>query len=51
MIQSFIRCCLALLLAGIASFSLTATAADAKRPNILVIMGDDIGAWNLSTYH
>ncbi len=51
MIQSFIRCCLALLLAGIASVSLTATAADAKRPNILVIMGDDIGAWNLSTYH
>ena len=51
MIQSFIRHCLALLLAGIASFSPTATAADAKRPNILVIMGDDIGAWNLSTYH
>ncbi len=22
-----------------------------KKPNILVIMGDDIGIWNLSTYH
>jgi arylsulfatase len=22
-----------------------------KKPNILFIMGDDIGIWNLSTYH
>ena len=27
-----------------------AAAAD-KKPNILVIMGDDIGIWNLSAYH
>ena len=25
--------------------------ADSKRPNILVIWGDDIGIWNLSCYH
>lgn len=23
----------------------------AKQPNILVIWGDDVGMWNLSTYH
>ncbi|MFT5443252.1 MAG: arylsulfatase A-like enzyme [Myxococcota bacterium] len=26
-------------------------AADTKRPNILVIWGDDIGMWNISAYH
>jgi arylsulfatase A-like enzyme len=26
-------------------------AAAAKKPNILVIFGDDIGMWNISTYH
>ena len=25
--------------------------ADAKKPNILVIMSDDIGIWNISAYH
>jgi len=28
-----------------------ADMADPKRPNILVIWGDDIGMWNLSCYH
>jgi len=27
-----------------------AVAAGAERPNILVIMGDDIGIWNISRY-
>ena len=31
--------------------SAKATAGQAKKPNILVIMGDDIGIYNLSTYH
>jgi arylsulfatase A-like enzyme len=26
-------------------------AADAKKPNIVVIMGDDIGIWNIGAYH
>ena len=25
--------------------------AGAKKPNILVIMSDDIGTWNISAYH
>ena len=29
----------------------TAQAQSAKKPNILVIMGDDIGIYNLSAYH
>ena len=28
-----------------------APAADAKKPNILFIMGDDIGMWNIGAYH
>ena len=39
------------LAAGLA-FSLTATAqTPATKPNILVIMGDDVGMWNISAYH
>ena len=26
-------------------------AGQGKKPNILVIMGDDIGVWNISAYH
>ncbi|PQO26242.1 arylsulfatase [Blastopirellula marina] len=29
----------------------TASAQAADKPNILFIMGDDIGMWNISTYH
>ena len=25
--------------------------AEAKKPNILVIMADDVGVWNISAYH
>ena len=39
-----------ILLAG-ASASVHAQAASAKPPNILVIMGDDIGMWNIGAYH
>jgi arylsulfatase len=29
----------------------TASAQEQKRPNILVIWGDDVGMWNISAYH
>jgi hypothetical protein len=29
----------------------TKILAQTKKPNILVIMGDDIGYWNISAYH
>ncbi len=40
----------AVLTAGCLGSSATGQAA-AKKPNILVIFGDDIGIWNLSCYH
>jgi arylsulfatase len=45
------------LLLSVAALVLAALAAPvsaqqaAQKPNILVIMGDDIGAWNVSAYH
>ncbi|MGA2369547.1 MAG: arylsulfatase [Candidatus Korobacteraceae bacterium] len=33
------------------SATLQAQAAGAKQPNIVVIMGDDIGMWNIGAYH
>lgn len=27
------------------------SASEEKRPNILVIWGDDVGMWNISAYH
>ena len=39
-----------LALATLLMLSTTSTAAD-KKPNILVIWGDDIGMWNISAYH
>ena len=42
---------LSLLAAGAALFSAIASAQAAdKKPNILVIWGDDIGLWNISAY-
>src|SRR4051812_48660015 len=35
---------MALMLAG-------ASLAQTKQPNIVVIMGDDIGMWNIGAYH
>jgi len=40
-----------LLFAGLFFFALTGVAAAADKPNILVIWGDDIGMFNLSSYN
>jgi arylsulfatase len=44
---------LSLLTAGAALFGAltSAHAADTKKPNILIIWGDDVGMWNISAYH
>ena len=43
---------LSLLVATAALFSAVApTQAQTKKPNIVVIMGDDIGIWNIGAYH
>jgi arylsulfatase A-like enzyme len=43
---------LSLLTAGAALYGVTATVqAAVKKPNILVIMADDVGIWNISAYH
>src|SRR5438128_12362444 len=44
---------LSLLTAGAALLSVTTSvqAADKKKPNIVVIWGDDIGYWNISAYN
>jgi len=40
------------VLLAVAGFAITRPAAAAeKQPNIIVIMGDDIGMWNIGAYH
>src|SRR5664279_4621716 len=45
--------CFALLASSIAgvALSLPAAAQQQQKPNIVVIMGDDIGIWNIGAYH
>ena len=38
-------------LVAISAASLPATAQQQQKPNIVVIMGDDIGMWNIGAYH
>jgi arylsulfatase A-like enzyme len=39
------------LFAAVAVANAPASAQQPQRPNIVVIMGDDIGMWNISAYH
>ena len=39
------------MLAGLLAFGSLGRAHPEQKPNILVIMGDDVGYWNLSTYN
>ncbi|MGO9944415.1 MAG: arylsulfatase, partial [Rhodoblastus sp.] len=34
-----------------AALPASVASAQDKKPNILVIMGDDIGMWNIGAYH
>src|SRR5256884_2119758 len=50
--RNLIHNSLSLLIATAALFSAVAPAkAQDKKPNILFIMGDDIGMWNIGAYH
>ena len=44
------RVTLAVAIAWAAAFSTANAVAQEKKPNILVIMGDDIGMWNIGAY-
>ena len=43
--------CLFSLFAAITVASAPASAQQQQKPNIVVIMGDDIGMWNIGAYH
>ena len=47
MTKRTVQLALTLLLVGLAPWSVAKT----PKPNILVIMGDDVGMWNISAYH
>jgi arylsulfatase A-like enzyme len=50
--SNVIRCVLTVLTAATALLGAAGTAqAQAKKPNILLIMTDDVGVWNISAYH
>jgi arylsulfatase A-like enzyme len=45
------KAALGALALGTLMASATTASAQTKKPNILVIMGDDIGMWNIGAYH
>ena len=47
--QDFMKLLIILLVLG--AMSTDALAQQNKKPNILVIFGDDVGMWNISAYH
>ncbi len=49
--KRFLDSALLLLAAGLVLASTQAPARGATQPNIVVIMGDDIGIWNIGAYH
>jgi len=49
--NSVLRLALAVAIGSIATFSANEVFAQSKKPNILVIMTDDVGVWNISAYH
>ncbi len=49
--RGLVHSTLVVLVAGIVTCGAAATADAADKPNIVVIMGDDIGMWNIGAYH
>jgi arylsulfatase A-like enzyme len=49
--SKLIKCVLAVLAAAMVLSAAATTQAQAKKPNIVVIMTDDVGVWNISAYH
>jgi arylsulfatase A-like enzyme len=49
--KSVFRLALVVAIASSATFSADNLFAQSKKPNILVIMTDDVGIWNISAYH
>jgi arylsulfatase len=49
-VQSIAKCLLAAFALLLVQVQVTSAASD-KKPNILFIMGDDIGIWNIGAYH
>src|SRR5258708_22071121 len=50
--SNLIGCGLTVLTAAMALLGVARTAqAQVKKPNIVVIMADDVGIWNISAYH
>jgi len=50
-IKSALRSILAVAIGSIATFSTNEVFAQSKKPNILIIWGDDIGQFNISAYN
>ena len=51
MLTATLRAFAAIATVVVAGWLPTVAHAQAPRPNILMIMGDDIGMWNISAYH
>jgi arylsulfatase A-like enzyme len=43
--------CVAILIGGAPAFAQLPQRPNNQKPNIVMIMGDDVGTWNLSAYH
>src|SRR6478609_4541400 len=50
-IKSALRLILAVAIGSIATFSTNEAFAQSKKPNILILWGDDIGQFNVSAYN
>lgn len=50
-LRTLAACVLALALLPAFTLQAQAQSKDKKKPNILIIWGDDVGMWNLSAYH